>query len=76
MILSVNHHQGHFGFTLAFVGFNQLGLYPMRFAGKMRRFFHFFIGGGEVSRFSAAQRFLAQAARLPGVDDNTHHLFF
>ena len=76
MILSVNHHQSHFGFTLAFVGLNQLGLYQMRLAGKMRRFFHFFVGGGEITRFSAAQRFVSETTRLPGVDDDTHYLFF
>ena len=76
MILSVNHHQGHFGFTLSLVGLNQLGLHPMRLAGEMRRFFHFFVGGGEIPRFSAAQRLVAQATRLAGVDDDTHHLFF
>lgn len=60
MILSMDHYQRHFGFSLAFVSFDKLGLYKVSFAGIVRRFLHFGVGGGEITRFSGVQRFVAQ----------------
>ena len=76
MVLRVHHHQRHFGFTLTFISLNQLSLYPMRFAGKMLRLPHFFICIGEITGFSAVQRFVAQAALLASINNNAHHLLF
>ena len=76
MVLGVNHDQRHFGFAFALVGLNQLGLNQMRFAGKMGRFFHLCIGSVKITLFGAAQRLVAQAARLAGIDNNAHDLFF
>ena len=61
VILSMDHYQRHFGFSLAFVSFDKLGLYKVSFAGIVRRFLHFGVGGGEITRFSGVQRLVAQA---------------
>mgnify|MGYP000384982111 CR=1 FL=1 len=45
----MDHHQRHFGFSLAFVSFDKLGLYKVSFAGIVRRFLHFGVGGGEIT---------------------------